>query len=69
MVLEDNVDAWTADHCINAADVLGVLFSTREIRLRDPELKDLPVSLLGLFGLKAEGMRGRSVYEDGSQTR
>ena len=25
MVLEDNVDAWIADHCINAADVPGVL--------------------------------------------
>jgi len=63
MVLEDNVDAWTADHCINAADVPGVLFTTRKIRVRDPALKDLPVSLLGLFGLEpATGMTGRSVY-------
>jgi hypothetical protein len=63
MVLEDNVDAWTADHCINAADVPGVLFTTRKIRVRDPGLKDLPVSLLGLFGVApGAGMTGRSVY-------
>jgi predicted AlkP superfamily phosphohydrolase/phosphomutase len=63
MVLEDNVDAWTADHCINAADVPGVLFTTRKIRVLDPALKDLPVSLLGLYGLKAPAeMTGRSVY-------
>jgi predicted AlkP superfamily phosphohydrolase/phosphomutase len=63
MVFENNTDAWSADHCINAADVPGVLFSTRKIRLNDPALKDLPVSLLALFGLPpATGMTGRSVY-------
>jgi predicted AlkP superfamily phosphohydrolase/phosphomutase len=61
--LEDNVDAWTADHCINAADVPGVLFTSRRVRVSDPALKDLPVSLLTLFGVKpATGMTGRSVY-------
>jgi predicted AlkP superfamily phosphohydrolase/phosphomutase len=62
-VLDDNVDAWTADHCINAADVPGVLFTTRRLRVRDPALRDLPVSLLALFGLKPlTEMTGRSVY-------
>jgi predicted AlkP superfamily phosphohydrolase/phosphomutase len=62
-ILEDNVDPWTADHCINAADVPGVLFTTRKTRLQDPSLKDLPVSLLALFGLPpGPGMTGRSVY-------
>lgn len=63
MVLEDNVDAWNADHCINAADVPGVLFTTGRLRVTDPALKDLPVSLLALFGI-APGpqMTGRSVY-------
>jgi predicted AlkP superfamily phosphohydrolase/phosphomutase len=62
-ILEDNVDPWTADHCINAADVPGVLFTTRKIRVADPALKDLPVSLLALFGLPpGTGMTGRSVY-------
>jgi len=62
-VLEDNDDAWIADHCINAADVPGVLFTTRKIHVPDPALKDLPVSLLALFHLPpGTGMTGRSVY-------
>jgi predicted AlkP superfamily phosphohydrolase/phosphomutase len=62
-IFEDNVDPWVADHCINAADVPGVLFTTRKIRIVDPALKDLPVSLLALFGLPpGPGMTGRSVY-------
>src|SRR6185312_6215971 len=40
-VLEDNTDAWIADHCINAADVPGVLFSSRKIRDTNPGLKDV----------------------------
>jgi predicted AlkP superfamily phosphohydrolase/phosphomutase len=62
-VLADNDDAWTADHCINAADVPGVLFTSRKIRISDPELKDLPVSVLALFNVPpATQMTGRSVY-------
>jgi predicted AlkP superfamily phosphohydrolase/phosphomutase len=62
-VLEDNDDPWIADHCINAADVPGVLFTTQKLRVADPALRDLPVSLLALFGLPpGTGMNGRSVY-------
>jgi predicted AlkP superfamily phosphohydrolase/phosphomutase len=62
-VLENNNDPWIADHCINPADVPGVLFTTRKIRLPDPSLKDLPVSLLSLFGLPpGPGMTGRPLY-------
>ena len=61
--IEDNIDAWIADHCINAADVPGVLFTTRPIRLSDPSLKDLPVSILSLFGIAPEPeMHGHSIY-------
>jgi predicted AlkP superfamily phosphohydrolase/phosphomutase len=59
----DNTDAWIADHCINAADVPGVLFTTRKLELGDPGLKDLPVSLLALFDVAPEpGMTGHSIY-------
>ena len=62
-ILDDNADAWIADHCINAADVPGVLFTNRKIRVADPALKDLAVSLLALFGVAPEtSMTGRSVY-------
>ncbi len=60
---EDNTDAWIADHCINAADVPGVLFTTEKIQAVNPSLKDLSVSLLALFGIAPEpGMTGHSIY-------
>jgi len=62
-ILEDNTDAWIGDHCINAADVPGVLLSNRKIQIENPELKDLTVTLLNLFGAQAgPGMNGRVIF-------
>ena len=62
-ILEDNTDAWIGDHCINPADVPGVLLSNREIQLEDPELKDLTTTVLSLFGSRADpGMNGRVIF-------
>jgi predicted AlkP superfamily phosphohydrolase/phosphomutase len=59
----DNDDAWIADHCIDPQEVPAVLFATRAIRAKSPRLKDLPVSLLGLFGVQRPAqMTGRSVF-------
>jgi len=49
--IDDNIDAWIADHCINPADVPGVLFTVRPAALSDPSLKDLPGVIMKLFGL------------------
>jgi predicted AlkP superfamily phosphohydrolase/phosphomutase len=48
--LEDNNDAWIADHCVNAADVPGVLFTSWNNGPRGESLKDLSATILGLFG-------------------
>jgi hypothetical protein len=62
-VIEDNHDAWIADHCIDSKEVPAVLFTTRAIRAPAPRLKDLPVSLLGLYGVaRPRQMTGRSVF-------
>ncbi len=62
-VLEDNTDAWIADHCIDASEVPAVLFTSRPIHGSDPGLEDLPVSLLALFGVpRLAQMHGRSVF-------
>jgi predicted AlkP superfamily phosphohydrolase/phosphomutase len=62
-VLEDNTDAWIGDHCINPVDVPGVLLSNRTLRAGSPELKDVTVAILGLFGAgPGVGMSGRSVF-------
>ncbi len=47
--LEDNTDAWIADHCIDAAEVPGVLFATRGFELQRPSLKNLSGAILKLF--------------------
>ncbi len=62
-VLEDNTDAWIADHCIDPREVPAVLFASGPIRSTAPRLKDLPVSLLRLFGVaRPPQMSGHSVF-------
>src|ERR1039457_4211949 len=62
-ILEDNTDVWIGDHCINAEDVPGVLLSNRAVRAERPSLRDVTVTILGMFGVGAgEGMKGRSVF-------
>jgi len=62
-VLEDNSDAWLGDHCINPDDVPGVLLSNRALRSGNPELKDLTVTILGIFGAgPGTGMSGRGIF-------
>jgi predicted AlkP superfamily phosphohydrolase/phosphomutase len=61
-LVEDNRDAWIGDHCINPADVPGVLFSSRKLSGENPRLKDVTVSILQMFGIApAPGMSGRNV--------
>ena len=62
-ILEDNTDVWIGDHCINAEDVPGVLLSNRTLRAERPSLRDLTVTILGMFGVQAgEGMKGATIY-------
>ncbi|HEY6986793.1 MAG TPA: alkaline phosphatase family protein [Bryobacteraceae bacterium] len=62
-VVDDNTEAWRADHCIWAKFVPGVLISNRKSSAADPHLWDLTVSLLQLFGVEpGPGMIGHSIY-------
>jgi predicted AlkP superfamily phosphohydrolase/phosphomutase len=47
--LEDNNDAWIADHCINPAAVPGVLFLGRNVPGSAARLQDVTLTVLGLF--------------------
>jgi predicted AlkP superfamily phosphohydrolase/phosphomutase len=61
--IEDNLDAWIGDHCIDAQHVPGVLIGSRKSQAPDPQLKDLPVSILGLFGVPTgRSYTGRDLY-------
>jgi predicted AlkP superfamily phosphohydrolase/phosphomutase len=62
-VLQDNNDPWIGDHCVDAAAVPGVLFSTRPIHSNHPELRDLPGAILRLFGEQApSSMSAGAIY-------
>ncbi len=63
-VLSDNTSPWAATHCIDAAEVPGILFSNKPIAARVPSLVDLAPSILAEFGLNTpSSMTGRSVFK------
>jgi predicted AlkP superfamily phosphohydrolase/phosphomutase len=62
-VLSDNSSVWSADHCADAAEVPGVIFSNRPIRASAPSLVDMAPSIMTEFGLKIpSSMEGRDVF-------
>ena len=62
-VLQDNDSAWSADHCADAGEVPGVLFSNRPIQAQNPSLIDVAPSILAEFGLPIpSSMEGKNVF-------
>jgi predicted AlkP superfamily phosphohydrolase/phosphomutase len=62
-LIEDNREEWRGDHCIAAELVPGVFVSNRAVRIADPRLADITVTLLAEFGVKPkEGMEGRALF-------
>lgn len=62
-VMLDNESAWSADHCMDASEVPGVLFSNRPIAAPNPALADLAPSILTGFGLEIPSdMTGRNIF-------
>jgi predicted AlkP superfamily phosphohydrolase/phosphomutase len=60
-VFEDNVKAWSGDHCIDPKHVPGVLFCNRKISDEKPAIVDVAPTMLRLFGLESPGyMDGRA---------
>ena len=63
-VLLDNPSAWSADHCVDALEVPGVLFCNKPIPATDPSLIDIAPSILQEFGLPTpKTMSGKSVFQ------
>ncbi|HMF14072.1 MAG TPA: alkaline phosphatase family protein [Gemmataceae bacterium] len=62
-IFSPNDNAWSADHCIDALEVPGILFANRGLRAQDPALVDIAPSILAEFGLPTPaGMTGRNVF-------
>jgi predicted AlkP superfamily phosphohydrolase/phosphomutase len=51
-IFEDNVKAWSGDHCVDPRLVPGVLFSNYKITDEKPAIVDVAPTMLKLFGLK-----------------
>jgi predicted AlkP superfamily phosphohydrolase/phosphomutase len=61
-VFEDNVKAWSGDHCIDPRLVPGVFFCNRSIESEDPALIDIAPTALKLFGIEPPAhMDGRAL--------
>lgn len=50
-ILSDNDEPWKGDHCVNPADVPGLLFTSEKTPLANPRLEDLSVMILRIFGI------------------
>jgi predicted AlkP superfamily phosphohydrolase/phosphomutase len=51
-IFEDNVKAWSGDHCIDPRLVPGVLFCNRAIDAEEPHIVDIAPTALRLFGIE-----------------
>jgi predicted AlkP superfamily phosphohydrolase/phosphomutase len=52
LVFEDNLKAWSGDHCIDPRLVPGVLFSSHKFAEEKPAIVDVAPTILKLFGLE-----------------
>jgi len=63
-VLEDNIKAWSGDHCIDPVLVPGVLFSNLRLTRSDPSIMDVAPTVLELFGIAPPAhMDGRGLID------
>ncbi len=61
-LFEDNIKAWSGDHCIDPKIVPGIFFSTHKINTSSPSIVDIAPTVLELFGIKIPAhMDGRSL--------
>lgn len=64
-IVEDNLAAWSGDHCIAAEEVPGVLLSNQPLREGNFALRDVPVSILKYYGLEPPAqMKGQTIWKD-----
>jgi len=54
-IFEDNLKAWSGDHCIDPRLVPGVLFCNRKIADEKPAIVDVAPTVMKLFGLPLPG--------------
>jgi len=59
-ILTPNLAKWSGDHCMDHTLVPGIFLSNRPLQVSDPDLKDLPTTILHFYGIAPpEQMHGR----------
>ena len=63
-VFEDNIKAWSGDHCIDPRIVPGIFFCSKKINNTSPSIMDIAPTALELFGIPVPShMDGRSLID------
>jgi predicted AlkP superfamily phosphohydrolase/phosphomutase len=63
-VFEDNLKAWSGDHCVDPRLVPGIFLCNRRIDRKDPTLVDIAPTAMTLFGLEPpEHMEGHPLFD------
>ncbi len=63
-LFEDNLKAWSGDHCIDPRIVPGIIFCNHKINTESPAIIDIAPTVLNLFGLEVpKHMDGRSLID------
>ena len=62
-IMEDNLRAWSGDHCSSDPAVIpGILFYNRKLSAQDPRMIDMMPTILKMLGLgPPEGLHGRAL--------
>ena len=61
-VFEDNLKAWSGDHCVDPPLIPGVVFCNRDFETADPGIEDMAPTALRLFGFEPPAhMDGRDL--------
>ncbi|MCK4527764.1 alkaline phosphatase family protein [candidate division WOR-3 bacterium] len=61
-IFSDNTGVWSGTHLISPELIPGILLSNRKIKLEDPDLRDLPATILREFDIP-EDMEGRDLFK------
>ena len=62
-IINLNPWAWSGDHSMAKDLVPGTLFSSRQVAARNPNIIDLPATILDWFGIdKPSQMEGSSIF-------
>jgi predicted AlkP superfamily phosphohydrolase/phosphomutase len=68
-IFEDNLKAWSGDHCVDPHLVPGVLFCNRKVKKGDPGLEDIAPTALELFGIRVPAyIEGKSLFQASGRT-